>query len=595
MKKRLILGLSAATLISGFVINGVFADTKDIELRIGSSLTLSVPESTNLILDTSGSGIFRSTYFDVTASTNNESGFTLSLATDKTFLESGVIDPNTGEKAKIEAIPFVDGGITEDTFSASTESSIINHWGISIGNTSSYNPVLLSSIIKQTEEDVTGDVTRINVAAKANSELIPATYVTSLNFQLVANVVEPDEGTEFLCTDSTCSEDPTDPSVSSTHIDGRKNNVSFAGGTFERAFEVAYVNAGKGMYIPQRDTTTGEYTGKYNTAVVGRDYLGFAFNEYRFAMQDMTSEICDSVTVEHDSIQLVDIRDGKSYWVTKLNDGHCWMTQDLNLIISKDITLTSNDTDLTYYGDKGYTTDFGYTNNGGVISWTPFKNMRSANYTDGGYLVEKYDQYEKIGLSSVNVGVKNVYQVDDYFAQYECDFLVGPYKCVNFFETDPQVKNEHRHIGNYYNWTAAVASNNTSSFNNSTQSDISENPQNSICPKGWRLPTVSYDDETVAGSTNEFYRLRKVYGSDEDSSDQAFVDSPLYFNRGGYITDSCSASYEECLRYSGYNVEYWSSTVQSTYSSYAMYGHNSNATNDYADRAGLRLVRCIAR
>ena len=106
---------------------------------------------------------------------------------------------------------------------------------------------------------------------------------------------------------------------------------------------------------------------------------------------------------------------------------------------------------------------------------------------------------------------------------------------------------------------------------------------------------MSNDDETVAGSTNEFYRLKKVYGEEGDSSDRMFVEAPLYFNRGGNFTDYCGASYEECLRYSGYNVEYWSSTVQGSYSAYALYGHNENATNDYAGRANHRLLRCVAR
>ena len=41
--------------------------------------------------------------------------------------------------------------------------------------------------------------------------------------------------------------------------------------------------------------------------------------------------------------------------------------------------------------------------------------------------------------------------------------------------------------GNYYNWTAAIASNNSSSLTIQYQ-----NAPNSICPKGWRLP-MSYN------------------------------------------------------------------------------------------------------
>lgn len=46
-------------------------------------------------------------------------------------------------------------------------------------------------------------------------------------------------------------------------------------------------------------------------------------------MQEMTADIC-AVSQEGDSKQLIDERDGKKYWVTKLKDGQCWMTQNLD-------------------------------------------------------------------------------------------------------------------------------------------------------------------------------------------------------------------------------------------------------------------------
>ena len=47
-------------------------------------------------------------------------------------------------------------------------------------------------------------------------------------------------------------------------------------------------------------------------------------------MQDMTSAICNNAS-EHYSKNLTDNRDSKSYRVTKLKDGNCWMTQNLAL------------------------------------------------------------------------------------------------------------------------------------------------------------------------------------------------------------------------------------------------------------------------
>ncbi len=45
-------------------------------------------------------------------------------------------------------------------------------------------------------------------------------------------------------------------------------------------------------------------------------------------MQAMTSTFCSN-TKEGDVIQLTDTRDQRKYWVAKLKDGNCWMTQNL--------------------------------------------------------------------------------------------------------------------------------------------------------------------------------------------------------------------------------------------------------------------------
>ena len=56
-------------------------------------------------------------------------------------------------------------------------------------------------------------------------------------------------------------------------------------------------------------------------------------------MQEMTSEICDATPVGTER-QLTDIRDNKVYWVAKLADNHCWMTQNLDLnLSSSDVIL----------------------------------------------------------------------------------------------------------------------------------------------------------------------------------------------------------------------------------------------------------------
>ena len=60
-------------------------------------------------------------------------------------------------------------------------------------------------------------------------------------------------------------------------------------------------------------------------------------------MQDTTSTLC-TTTPDKTAITLTDSRDGNTYSVTKLDDGKCWMTQNLKLVNK---TITSADSDVT--------------------------------------------------------------------------------------------------------------------------------------------------------------------------------------------------------------------------------------------------------
>lgn len=78
-----------------------------------------------------------------------------------------------------------------------------------------------------------------------------------------------------------------------------------------------------------------------------------------------------------DTELLTDIRDGKTYWIAKMADGHCWMTQNLDLdletVPNKVTALTSENTDLNVYNTNGYTDALGYSQDSttNVITWTP--------------------------------------------------------------------------------------------------------------------------------------------------------------------------------------------------------------------------------
>ena len=295
-----------------------------------------------------------------------------------------------------------------------------------------------------------------------------------------------------------------------------------------------------------------------------------------YKLQDMDSSICAAVDVDDNQLQVIDTRDNKVYWIAKLKDGHCWMTQDLKLDLDSNTTYTHDNTDLGWGSDTATT------------SWTPMRStIPTSNISSGtisGWTNDSKTPY------SANLG-------DWYYAGYSGTGDVLPSTTVNYLTTTNTtyfnttsytVNGEHGHLGNYYNWSAAVAMNDTSAYTTSTQSDITANPQNSVCPAGWRLPTISSASSSTAGSTNEFMRLNYIYNDGSTSNSKAMEGSPLFFSRGGYVGGSLSNS--------GNRGSYWSSTVHNSDRAYTL-GFYATSVSNYNDasRYNGRLVRCVAR
>ena len=272
-----------------------------------------------------------------------------------------------------------------------------------------------------------------------------------------------------------------------------------------------------------------------------------------YRMQDMDNAICSAVapsdSMGYDEIQLVDDRDNKIYWVARLKDGNCWMTQNLDLDLSNGKALTSLDTDLTdnslagAYG-QGYT----YNPSSGLITWTPSATASST----GSWSNQNAYPYSKDRGKFYPEGTPASETINDY----------------------------HRLNGNYYNWTAAIASNDSSTIVDDTYGGVGANPQNSICPKGWRLPTISSVSEY-----NEFSRLVSLYGN----TPAKIMAEPLWFVRSGSVNygtiyDSGSSGY------------YWSSTVDSSTNARTLYFNGSGIypANSYYRLNGFS-VRCLAR
>ena len=287
-------------------------------------------------------------------------------------------------------------------------------------------------------------------------------------------------------------------------------------------------------------------------------------------MQDMTMAICGT-SEENETKQLKDTRDGKYYWVTKLKDGNCWMTQNLDLGDNgmEDMTLTPADSDVS-------------------ANWTPNRNTQDHQYktasgtidTDGKW----NDNYNTVDhsyrpASDVAAGTSGKFgtDTDTYYSPVfmKNGTTMTSYKteaeCIAGGNT--QTDCQHWNVGTFYSWRAATAGTGNASV--STVTNVSD----SICPKGWHLPSST--------DSGEFQALVTAGGITASNITQA----PYYFLRAGYYIGYYGAVYN-----TGGLGYYWSSTSDSTtnYAYFLYFGSTLVLPSNYFNRYNGMGVRCVA-
>ena len=198
-------------------------------------------------------------------------------------------------------------------------------------------------------------------------------------------------------------------------------------------------------------------------------------------MQDITSTnrstVLTSMT-EDQQYTLTDKRDGKTYTVAKLKDGNIWMTQNLDLDLDSAKTYTNEDTDL------GWNTS---TNSYDAASWTPdestLTNSNRSSWSNAWdyYTLKSYDPgnlYWNGVLSSNDdwTTYQNSCSRTSYGTGYEytnCDESLNP---INAYVST--TGKAQYHLGNYYNWVAAIA------YNTEPRIGWDIAVEQSVCPAG---------------------------------------------------------------------------------------------------------------
>ena len=330
-------------------------------------------------------------------------------------------------------------------------------------------------------------------------------------------------------------------------------------------------------------------------------------------MQDMNDTVMSTMT-QGTQYQLMDIRDNKNYYVAKMADGKVWMTQNLDLDLVTDGSII--------YNHKN--TDLGWTTDDSTATWVP--STATVN-TVGGYSNNHYNprSYDPGDVYYYTNGVTGSTADTTYSGETALSDCKAARMAADNTLTDDEAEAlcTHYHAGNYYNWSAAVATNSTNTSDYKTRY---YSAPNSICPAGWRLP---YGPESTTNKYSEMNALWVTQGvatnyiagtgdatyktTNNIAGFTAIRQSPLYMVRTGYAdtttgyngngSDLNTNARVVGIASSGY---YTTSTVSGDSYAYMSYFTYSKLYPDYTDtsssspnnfsrkKMGLS-VRCVAR
>jgi uncharacterized protein (TIGR02145 family) len=240
--------------------------------------------------------------------------------------------------------------------------------------------------------------------------------------------------------------------------------------------------------------------------------------------------------------QLADSRDEKVYYIAKLADGNVWMTQNLDHDIDSTYNYNSTNTDVPAIWDDILTSTYAT----GTTTWN--------------YSITEPESYDPGDLCWNGTFAPNNNGTLSTYAE----------ACGN---------DKHYHIGNYYNWTAAVAMADSSSYT-ANNTDVNQ----SICPAGWMLPKSG---TTLTGSGSFYYLVNQLNLTSGTSGN--IQNSPVYFAYGGYWIGWSTA-----FGGTGY---YWSSVVDDSIYVYGLEFIRSGYLGPHTDvdSGDGHSVRCVAR
>ncbi len=355
----------------------------------------------------------------------------------------------------------------------------------------------------------------------------------------------------------------------------------------------------------------GQYTGSVLLSAVANPITVTSLYQLTY-MQDMTTDICRNTATEVTK-QLVDTRDGNSYWVAKLKDGNCWMTQNLALNLTT-AGLKAADTDITtdWNSSSPYPPTATDINQGGSSSVDEPSSTRSWSFNRVVYAVPdarvlcKTPDSDRDVITKIDGTLGNTCAQSgllDMPSDWKDTFIAQPgtyqypdgtkFTGLVAVDTNYRTYDAHYLVGNFYNLNAALAG---------AGVDQAKETNTSICPKNWQLPVGKTNTNTVTVNTDK--SIAKLFASYDLPSPkdlaftlettEAMISAPFYLVRTGFIDRGWGLIVDF-----GRNGDWWASNIFNGASSTAYNYFTGGSTTVRQNTTGGGYygmsVRCVAR
>ena len=263
-------------------------------------------------------------------------------------------------------------------------------------------------------------------------------------------------------------------------------------------------------------------------------------------MQEVTS--CPETIPLETVYTLTDPRDNQTYKVARLKDGKCWMVENLNL--AGGTALSADNTDVT--------------------------SEYIASYTAGDSRLAKSGNTLVLPASDNTAGYNN--NTNNYSYVYNSGN-----------KTNCGASGQNTPCYSYYSWDAA-----TLGSGRTIATENTDAPQ-SICPKGWRLPT-SGNSSNNEWKRGDFYALATAYGTNLESN--YYESSATFYNNAGPGTVPnfllAGVYNSRFFTNGGSNGFYWGSTSSSSTSSARSLSFDSGVSSASVYPRGYEFsVRCL--